>query len=454
MTLLLDQVIHDMRNKGNVALLQSAIQRLKYILPDAQVNVITDAPLVLNYYCPQARAVSVNSKQSPRRRFLMPLVERIAPKAVIRCVIELREELKSRRSSDQCSRWLNTLCAEDSTKKTASFISQGASTEEEVPSEVLRAVEQADIIITTGGGYLCDYDRQPLIRTLAILQAAVDRKKPTAMVGQGVGPLDDTDLRKRLSRVLPSVDLILVRERRIAPDILMSLGVPASRIIMTGDDAIEMSYQQRNPCLGRGVGISFRVAPYTQVVQVDLERIRPILQAAAQKHKFRMLALPISHYIQEDDRLAEGTVLEGFQRVPWFQPRFGMPKRTVESVSKCRIVIAGTFHAAVFALAQGIPVVGVVRSSEYRNKFLGLQHEFGVGCKTLSLDDEHFEQLLTVAIDEAWENAEQLRSGLLRNAERQIDLAAAGYNKLRTLILSCKGGAQSRSIYVKALVSG
>jgi polysaccharide pyruvyl transferase WcaK-like protein len=51
------------------------------------------------------------------------------------------------------------------------------------------------------------------------------------------------------------------------------------------------------------------------------------------------------------------------------------------------VVVAGSYHAAVFALSQGIPVVALVKSPYYVNKMVGLGDQFGAGCEIVRLDE-------------------------------------------------------------------
>ena len=64
MRILLDQAVYDQRNKGNVALLQAAINRLTELWPDAEISVLTEAPYILKLYCPRVYPVSVHPWQN------------------------------------------------------------------------------------------------------------------------------------------------------------------------------------------------------------------------------------------------------------------------------------------------------------------------------------------------------------------------------------------------------
>ena len=48
------------------------------------------------------------------------------------------------------------------------------------------------------------------------------------------------------------------------------------------------------------------------------------------------------------------------------------PQLVIDRVGECKVVVTGSYHGAVFALAQGIPVVALVKSPYYVNKMAGL----------------------------------------------------------------------------------
>ena len=62
MKILIDNGCHDLRNMGDVAMLQVAVARLKQMWPEAEVQVITEDPHRLKKYCPDARAVSAHGR--------------------------------------------------------------------------------------------------------------------------------------------------------------------------------------------------------------------------------------------------------------------------------------------------------------------------------------------------------------------------------------------------------
>jgi colanic acid/amylovoran biosynthesis protein len=100
----------------------------------------------------------------------------------------------------------------------------------------------------------------------------------------------------------------------------------------------------------------------------------------------------------------------------------------IERVGACRAVVTGSYHAAVFALSQGIPAVCLFNCEYYEIKFRGLQAEFGTGCEVLDKSSHDFDERLVNAIEIAWTNAEGWRKGLLDSARRQVEAGHAAYD--------------------------
>jgi colanic acid/amylovoran biosynthesis protein len=105
----------------------------------------------------------------------------------------------------------------------------------------------------------------------------------------------------------------------------------------------------------------------------------------------------------------------------------------IEQVKRCRVVVTGSYHPAVFALSQGIPVVGLARSEYYLQKFLGLADQFGAGIEIVSSDVEQLPGKLTTAIGSAWRSAETVFPALLDAAWRQIQSGQRYYQRLYQL---------------------
>jgi polysaccharide pyruvyl transferase WcaK-like protein len=109
------------------------------------------------------------------------------------------------------------------------------------------------------------------------------------------------------------------------------------------------------------------------------------------------------------------------------------PADIARRVSRCRVLVTGAYHLAVFALSQGIPVVALTSTAYYDDKFLGLGAMFGQGLTLVRLDDPGLEQTLAVAIEQAWRTAPDVREPLRARARQQVDASRAGFDRVAGL---------------------
>ena len=431
-----------MRNKGNNALLQAAMEKLGKYWPNASYEVITLAPNLLRMYFPYAYPVSPDSLNRIQSKFNK--YQRFTPRPLLWLIFELREEIWHRWTMLKNSLvnlgivcWVSGRFSKEKVFDTRNALKETDSSDINFKKQNLtEAISGFDLLVTTGGGYMCDSDKTLLLSVLNRLEAAIIRKIPTFMVGQGIGPLEDPELLSRAREILPGVDFILYRNLRNGLPLLHSLGILPERIILTGDDAIEMTYRARSSSWGNGIGVSLRVAHYTQVEKQHIDNIRKVLHRAAKDHKSPLIAVPISSAHHESDITFIKQILAGYidSSIGW--RKLDPPLDTINRVRKCRVVVTGTYHGAIFALAQGIPVVGLAKSAEYFNKLSELSDEFGPGCQVLQLDDKCLAAKLKEAIDNYWSSAEMIRPSLLEAASRQIEWQNSAYQRIYELVTS------------------
>jgi len=425
MRILFDQSAHDMRNKGNNALLETAMHRLRGFWNNASFEVITDAPSLLKMHYPYAAAIDPNCLRVVHSRF--ERYQRLLPNSMWWLLLELREEMQHRRF------WRSKQGSHAPVIEGNQLPPLALPTDSQ-KRNLQEAISQFDLFVASGGGYMTDTDKPMLWSVFDRLEAAITCGIPTAMVGQGIGPIKDSQLLARARAILPSVGCILYRNRRNGLPLLESLGVLPERIALTGDDAIEITFNERMNHLGNGIGVSFRVAHYTQVASSHIDTIRRVLQASAKKYSAPLMAIPISSYYQESDITHINRLLEGYGQRTTSWRKFETPLTMIRKTGKCRIMVTGTYHGAIFALGQGIPVVGAARSDEYFDKLSELADEFPLGIQVLRMNDSLFPQQLSTAIDTAWNSAEEIRPQLLQDAIRQIEWGRAGYQRLRDMM--------------------
>jgi colanic acid/amylovoran biosynthesis protein len=299
--------------------------------------------------------------------------------------------------------------------------------------EFLTIARKASVFVVAGMGGLTSAFHEyavMMLDTLALLQAL---KVPTVLFGQGVGPFDD-NLREKAADVLRNVDYIALREGRHGPALLRAWGVPEERWSVTGDDAVELAFQHRRQQLGRAIGVNLRVSNYSAVTDGMAARLRePLLQIASERGA-PLRVIPISRLPDEADAMRVERLLDGYAPLEYPDSAVDSPMRVIEEIGPCRMVVTGSYHAGVFALSQGIPVIGLVGSDYYQWKFEGLAHQFGEGCRVLRLDMPSLASRLRTLMGELWDGAADLQPVLLAAAERQQEASRSAYSHVASLL--------------------
>jgi colanic acid/amylovoran biosynthesis protein len=266
------------------------------------------------------------------------------------------------------------------------------------------------------------------------MEMAIQHGIPTAIFGQGIGPIDDACLRARAEKILPQVNLICLRETVTGPKLLDSLGVPQENVVVTGDDAIDTCYSLRPDQPGTAIGVNLRISWYSDIPRDLLETLRRPLQQAASTLGAPLLSVPISRHPDEDDAEICRRLFEGYPLIEDSLHDLTLVEGMIQEIGRCRVVVTTSYHGGVFALAQGIPVVAWVKSKYFAAKLYGLSNQFGVGCEVVALDEANFEERLRTAIVAAWHSAEQVRTVLLEAASKQIAASKNAYERVHRKI--------------------
>lgn len=420
MRILVETGDYDLMNMGDVSMLQVAVSRLHALWPDATIQVVTRSPERLSRFCPCATPLTLHAapgwyKQSLRTRLYAALPS-ITWKVIAQTDRSTRKYLPP--LAHQVDLW-NAALHGDKTH----FL-------------------QADLVVATGGGYLADSFAIPALLVLDTLGIAARLGKPIALFGQGLGPWQQPALYALARQVLPLADLIALRESRFSKPLLEELGVAAERTAVTGDDAISLAYDTRQACLGQGIGVNLRVAAYAEVNAALVDMVRDTLHQAAHTYNASLLPVPIATGSVENNTFGMQNDMQSIRQLIGkpeglaTNQRFDRPEEIIAQISECRIVVTGSYHAAVFALAQGIPTVCLTKSRYYTHKFLGLADQFGAGCEVLFLDDAEIRAKLAGAIAHAWDSAEAVRPQLLAAAQRQVIAGQSAYERLFHLVSS------------------
>lgn len=392
--ILIDPSSHHLLNLGDVAMLQVCVERLRELWPAAGIGVVTDAPELLERHCLDVQAVPATGRYDllgPPE----PRVIRRAPATLMRPLLRI-ERARRGRGSPALKAYLDALL-------------------------------DADLFVMSGRGGMTDAFKDESYATLDEIHVASALSVPVALLGQGMGPIADPDLRRLAARVLPRAALITLREGRSGPGLLRELGVPARKVVVTGDDAIALA-PQAPPAEPDAVGVSVRVAGYAQVSADAATELLDALATVASRLAAPVVQLPMSVHPHEGDHESMRGVLGATSEPP------GSPAAAVERTGRCRVLATGSYHAGLFALAQGVPAVCFSRSPYYDDKFLGLREMFGDGCAVVRAADSGAPSRVAELVERAYRSWPEPAAGLRAAARRQEEAGRTAYARLPALV--------------------
>ena len=416
------------RNAGDTAMLHVAVTRVAGLWPEASIQLFTDEPDQLVQYAPRVRPLSGAGRYAWHS-------EPVLRNTRVWKSLPLEDDRSARLERALRLRYPGALVW---LRRRRGLLTRDI-------HEFLTAVTGADLVIVAGMGGITDAFSEYAHDVLDTLSLAQRYGVATVMVGQGLGPISSVDLWRRTRDVFRRLDFISLREGHTGLPLLRRLAMPTDRIMVTGDDAIEVSFRARRDRLGEGLGINLRAASYSEIGSDVVDTVGAVVRTSASRHTAPLVPVPISWVPGEEDMVTITRMVGDYGLVE----TASVPTSWVDVVSRlgqCRVLVTGSYHAGVFALAQGIPTIGIGRSQYYVDKFAGLASQFGEGCRTLRIGEPGAAATLSDAIEDLWAGADDLRPGLLAKSAQQIDLGHSAYERIRSLVDGRRTRLRSRDI--------
>jgi polysaccharide pyruvyl transferase WcaK-like protein len=260
---------------------------------------------------------------------------------------------------------------------------------------------------------------------------------------------------KRIQALLPRVNLVALREKLVGPKLLAAHDIRPKAMTITGDDAVGLAFEARPDRLGSGIGVNVSARTSAEVDENDIQRIRLVLQAFARTHRATLIPLPSANERVFKDSTLIRQVLAGYADCVDGGEHLDTPMKVIRETGRCRIVVTGAYHVAVFSLAQGIPAILLAKSRYFTDKLRALADMFGSGAEVVSLGDENFTTMLASALEKTWNAAETLREHLLQAATQQNEMSWAAYRRAIALVQENRVTVEARGIAMgDALSSG
>ncbi len=237
-------------------------------------------------------------------------------------------------------------------------------------ARVINRFEQADLIISSPGGFLHDlYDIGPRLDTLKV---AVGFGKPVVLLGQSVGPFFKPETVHELAQLLPRMKAIFLRDAASLAH-LHEAGIPTNNVHTTGDVAFvfrTLAPELFRPRLGpiHRIGLGIRAWPLkdTQAREVTIEKASVLAhwlldQNPATRIEFTSTCQGVSGY--HDDSLLS---IAAAERLPeHLQHRVSVdrarrdPEALITYLGSLDAYIGMRLHGCILAMLGGTPAMGL-----------------------------------------------------------------------------------------------
>ncbi|MBL4809986.1 MAG: polysaccharide pyruvyl transferase family protein [Phycisphaerales bacterium] len=298
----------------------------------------------------------------------------------------------------------------------------------------LDTVNDSDILCISGGGNLNDSFLDHAFAVLELAEIFLAQSKPVAFFSQGLGPATNPRLCEKLKSVLPRCTLIGLRDNIVSTKLLNQLEIQGDHIKITGDDAIVAvnDFMDSNPQItSHSIGVNIRTARYAGMDQQQASHISKMIAQAAADLNMPIQPVPISWQQGGNDLDSISDAMDVDDHIFKEVANPLDPISVIKLTARCKVVFTGSYHAAVFALAQGIPVIALSTSEYYDTKFLGLLNQFGnIGLTLVRPAEVHTPQEARLVLTQAIENAPQNKAALIEHAKTQSNASKALYQSL------------------------
>lgn len=412
-TVVVENGSYFMDNLGDVSMLQVCVARIRERWPDARIRVVGETPDRLRAALPGVEPLA------PAHGDRIPMTTRTRHPLVV----ELERRLQRR--APRVARWAKRRqIAHDPERASRYDVFQSA-------------LEDADVVVSSGGGFITDRHPGQTKRVLHTLAIAQGHDRPTAMFGAGLGPLREETHRRLATPVIEGLDVLGLREEAGNLAELRSWGCTPPRVFVTGDDAVALAYPPP-PGAGRSgrdaVGVSLRFAGEYGLAEAP--ELGEAVREFCRRNDAALLGLPVRMRLSPDNDVDALRELLG-PNAPDLEETAAIdtPAALIRQTRRCRVVLTGTYHAGVFALSVGTPIVTLSSSDYYDRKFAGLAEQFGVSAvRSLRYETADLASAVRRSLEEAWAAAPDVRAGLQEAAAEQRARSREAYDAFFRLV--------------------
>ncbi|TYP57815.1 polysaccharide pyruvyl transferase CsaB [Thermosediminibacter litoriperuensis] len=310
------------------------------------------------------------------------------------------------------------------------------------PFLVIKAIAEADLVLSGGGGLLQDVTSSRSIPYyLLIVYLAKKMGKRVMFYANGVGPVNRKLNKRLIAAVGNTVDLITVRDDN-SRDQLMSLGVKNPPIYVTADPAFALKPVDDETGFGilRWKGINFDEGSLKIGVSVrpwNLGKNRQVIAETCdyliKNHDATIVFLPMQFPQDYSESLEIMGLMKGKARV--IDEPLG-PRELLWISGQMDLLCGMRLHALIFGAIMGVPLLGLAYDPKVENFLKRVEQPSAGSPLDLNVVD------LCHLFEEAIGRRTESRSKLLAKKD---ELEGLAYENARLALKLLEGGYEAGS---------
>ena len=232
---------------------------------------------------------------------------------------------------------------------------------------LLRAIGEADLVISGGGSLLQDVtSKRSLIYYLSIIAAAKWKGRKVMLFAQGIGPIRNRLMRLLTRLVVSKADVITVRDRDSAEE-LARMGVPVAKVEVTADPVLMLNPESK--VMGKAILAEAGLDPYKPIIGVSvrewpenqrcLKQLATALGKLSEKYNAQIAILPLQVSMDlKDSQLLQGYLPKIRNRVALLQGDYST-EEFLSIIGSFRLLIGMRLHALIFAAVMKVPLMAI-----------------------------------------------------------------------------------------------
>ncbi len=288
-------------------------------------------------------------------------------------------------------------------------------------ASLLDAIQNADIVFLSGGGYLTGMTLTRLWDNMLLIRLAHLLGVPTVLSGQTIGIFKDRTSRNLARWGLKKAHKIYLRDAEGSPEALGSLGIDAASYECTFDDALYYKVASeaapREALQQSGIDpakpyMSVNVHYWGQAPEVSREAMRQIAHALDAINSTCAVQIAFVPMVSTDET-AIREVMENMRRPSVMVDHKYDMDAAIGAIRLAALCLTMKHHPIIFAMGGGVPTAAIAFDDYYHHKNRGALKLFGmenciVQCapeqlgdavqqKVLSLHENHHELQAKIA---------------------------------------------------------